>query len=46
MIAYIKGQNLEIIGFSREITMVDYSLSNNEEQFITEIQIPIKKTGT
>ncbi len=46
MIAYIKGQNLEIIGFSREITMVDYSLSNNEEQFITEIQIPIKKAGT
>ena len=41
--AYIEEKNLQISGFSKEITMIDYSLSNKEEQFVTEISIPIKE---
>lgn len=39
---YIKEQNLEVAGFSREITMIDYGLTNDTEKFVTEISIPVK----
>ncbi len=42
---FIKSNNLEIAGFSREITIVDNSLSDKEEQFFTKIKIPVKKRG-
>lgn len=30
-------------GFSREITLIDNGLTENREQFVTEITIPIQK---
>ncbi len=38
---YITAHNLSICGFSREITMIDYGLTNDTNQFVTEIQIPV-----
>lgn len=40
---YIAAQHLTISGFSREITMIDYGLTNDTSKFITEIQIPVQK---
>lgn len=42
ILAYIEEHRLEISGFSREITMIDYGITNNEDKFVTEISIPIK----
>lgn len=39
---YIENNNLEICGFSREITMIDYGITNDEKKFVTEISIPVK----
>ena len=39
---YINANNLEICGFSREITMIDYGFTNDTSKFVTEIRIPIK----
>ena len=39
---YIRANGLEIIGASREITMVDYGLTNDPNKFVTEISIPVK----
>lgn len=38
---YISGHRLEVCGFSREITMIDYGITNDTEKFVTEISIPI-----
>lgn len=40
---YISENGLEIDGFSREITMIDYGITNDREKFVTEIKIPVKK---
>lgn len=40
---YIATHNLTICGFSREITMIDYGITNDTSQFVTEIQIPVKQ---
>lgn len=40
---YISDNNLQIAGFSSEITMIDYGYTNDTEQFVTEIQIPVTK---
>ena len=37
---YIRKNHLKVTGFSREITIVDYGLTNDMEQFVTEIRIP------
>lgn len=42
LLRYIKAQKLEIAGFSREITMIDYGLTNDTGKFVTEIAIPVK----
>lgn len=42
LIKYIADNNLEIDGFSCEITMIDYAYTNDTTKFVTEIQIPIK----
>lgn len=34
-------RGLQAAGFSREITMIDYGLTSDTEQFVTEIQIPV-----
>lgn len=38
---YIAEHRLEICGFSREITMIDYGITNDTEKFVTEISIPV-----
>lgn len=38
---YIAEHKLEISGFSREITMIDYGITNDTEKFVTEISIPV-----
>ena len=40
---YIEENHLEIAGFSKEITMVDYGITSDMSQFVTEIQIPVRK---
>ena len=40
---YIEENHLEIAGFSKEITMVDYGITNDMSQFVTEIQISVRK---
>lgn len=42
LMAFIGEKGLTVAGFSREITMIDYGLTNNTEEFVTEIQIPVK----
>ena len=39
---YIEQNHLQITGFARERTLIDYGLTNNTEKFVTEICIPIK----
>lgn len=41
LLAYIREHRLKIDGFSREVTMMDYVLTNDPKQFVTEIQIPV-----
>ena len=38
---YIESHGLEINGFSREITMIDYGITSDTEKFVTEISIPV-----
>ncbi len=38
---FISEHNLKIAGFSKEITMIDYGITNDTGQFVTEIQIPV-----
>lgn len=42
MFKYIKENNLKIKGFSREIALIDYGITNDTSKFVTEIQIPIE----
>lgn len=39
---FISSHNMIIAGFSKEITMIDYGITNDTSQFVTEIQILIK----
>lgn len=41
LLEYITGHELEIIGASREITMIDYGLTNDLNKFVTEISVPV-----
>lgn len=38
---FISDHKLKITGFSKEITMIDYGITNDTSQFVTEIQVPI-----
>ena len=38
---YVEEHKLTVNGFSREITMIDYGLTNDTEKFVTEISIPV-----
>lgn len=42
LMRYIRENGLEINGFSREITMIDYGITNDTDKFVTEIAIPVK----
>lgn len=39
---FIENHSLQITGFSKEITMIDYGITNDTDKFVTEIQIPIQ----
>lgn len=39
---YIKEHKMKINGFSREVTMIDYGLTNDIGKFVTEISIPVR----
>jgi len=41
LMEYVKAHHYQVAGFSREITMIDYGLTKDEEEFVTEIQIPV-----
>ena len=41
---YIRANHLQPTGFSREITLIDYGLTNDPEKFVTEITIPVRET--
>lgn len=40
---YMKENNLVPSSFSREITLIDEGLTNDPNQFVTQIEIPVKK---
>ena len=42
LFSYIRAQKPEIADFSREITLIDYGLTNAPAKFVTEISIPVK----
>ena len=42
LLDYIKKHRMQIVGFSREITLIDYGITNDPEKFVTEICIPVK----
>lgn len=41
LLDYIRKHRMQIAGFSREITLIDYGITNDTEKFVTEICIPI-----
>ena len=42
LLGYMDQQQLRIAGFSREITLIDYGVTNDPEKFVTEICIPVE----
>lgn len=42
VMAYIKENGLLISGFSREITLIDYGITDDTSKFVTELRIPVK----
>lgn len=41
LLNHIKRHKMTITGFSREITLIDYGITNDAEKFVTEICIPV-----
>ena len=41
LLLFIKENNFEVCGSSREVTLIDNCITNDEKKFITEISIPI-----
>lgn len=41
LLEYIRKHDMQISGFSREITLIDYGVTNDTEKFVTEICIPV-----
>lgn len=42
LLEYIEKHKMRITGFSREITLIDYGITNDTEKFVTEICIPVE----
>ncbi len=42
LLRYIDKHKMQIVGFSREVTLIDYGITNDTEKFVTEICIPVK----
>lgn len=45
LLDYIEKESLQIAGFSREITLIDNGITNDQKKFVTEISIPVRKKG-
>lgn len=43
LMEYIESNRYDICGFSKEITMIDYGLTDDVSKFVTEIQIPVRR---
>lgn len=43
LMEYMEKEKLQAADFSREITMIDYGITNNTDKFVTEICIPVKE---
>lgn len=41
LLDYIEKHRMQIVGFSREITLIDSGITNDTEKFVTEICIPV-----
>ena len=41
LLQYIRDHHMKIDGPSREITLIDFGLTNDTEKFVTEISIPV-----
>lgn len=41
LLDYIEKHQMQIVGFSREVTLIDYGITNDAEKFVTEICIPV-----
>ncbi len=39
---FIRENHMQICDFSREVTLIDYGITNDTEKFVTEICIPVK----
>ena len=42
LLDYIEKHQMQISGFSREIVLIDYGITNDTDKFVTEICIPVK----
>ncbi len=43
LLDYINKHQMQIVGFSREITLIDYGITNDPEKFVIEICIPVSE---
>jgi DNA-binding transcriptional MerR regulator len=43
LLDYIKEKQYTLNGYSQEMTLIDYGITNNEAHYITEILLPINK---
>lgn len=41
LLDYIQAHAMSVSGFSREITLIDYGITNDTKKFVTEISIPV-----
>ena len=41
LLDYIERHDMRVTGFSREVTLIDYGITNDREKFVTEICVPI-----
>lgn len=42
LLTYMEQNRMRVNGFSREITLIDYGVTDDTEKFVTEICIPVK----
>lgn len=42
LMKYIEENKFTVNGFSREMTLIDYGMTNDTNKFVTEIAIPIE----
>lgn len=42
LLQYIEANQLQITNFSREVTLIDYGITNDTKKFVTEICIPVR----